>query len=975
MNYKDTLNLPRTSFPMKADLARREPEIQARWEKEKIYQKIREARAGAPVYLLHDGPPYATGDLHIGTVMNKVLKDIVVRYKTMEGMDAPFLPGWDCHGLPIEHKVMQALGRVAPAGETTARNATGKMSSTPKEKAASGTQALGADLKSKTPAEIRQACREYAQKYVEFQREQFKRFGVFGDWENPYLTIDHKYEAGVINVLGRIVENGYVYRDLRPIHWCHKCKTALAEAELEYEDVKSPSIYVKFQAEDAVRKAFNLDNGLPVSLLIWTTTPWTLPANVAVAFGPQFEYAAVELGGREIVIMAAGLVERVMEETGQKDWRVLSKVRGEELEGMIYKHPFVEREGRIIMANFVSLESGTGTVHVAPGHGKEDYDVGLQYKLPIISPVDEEGRFTEEFPSMKGIKVFDADEKIMENLESLGVLLARAPLTHAYPHCWRCKSPLIFRATRQWFINVEHSNLRSALIDEIKKVTWIPDWGKIRILRMVEGRPDWCISRQRFWGVPIPAVYCKECQSPILQKSIIDKARDIFAEEGSDSWFKRDIDAFLPEGFKCPVCGGAELEKESDILDVWFESGASYHPVLMESEGMSFPADLYLEGTDQHRGWFQTSLITSSAAFGHAPYKAVLTHGFVVDEEGRKMSKSLGNFITVENVLSKFGADILRLWISSIDYRNDISTSEEIISRAGESYKKLRFTFRYLLGNLNEFDPRKDTVDYESMLEIDRWALAALQNLVAKVHHTYEEFDFHMVYQRIYNFCAVTMSSFYFDILKDRLYTAARGSLELRSAHTAMREILLVLLRLTAPILVHTCEEAWQHISGKKGYESVHLTHMPKVYNEYADKSLLERYERLFTVREEVLRHLEALRVAKTIGSSLEACVKLYTDDKELYEYLNSFGVGGSSGLETLFIVSKVELSGELAGSTRRRDNVQRASGVEGLEIEVGRITYPKCERCWNYRESVGQDEKHPTLCQRCVEVVGQITA
>ncbi len=934
MNYKDTLNLPKTSFPMKANLTKREPEIQAEWEEMGIYEKIREERKGQPQYLLHDGPPYATGDLHIGTVMNKVLKDIVVRFQTMLGKDSPFVPGWDCHGLPIEHKVMQSMG---------------------------------AELGSKSPPEIRKACREYAQKYVKFQRRQFKQYGVFGDWENPYLTMTPQYEAGIINVFGKIVENGFVYKDLRPIHWCHDCETALAEAELEYADVSGPSIYVKFQAEDAVGEEFGVNSGLPVSVLIWTTTPWTLPANVAVAFGPQFEYAAVEVEGREVLIMAAELVERVMQETGHKDYKVLSKVRGEDLEGMMYRHPFVERDGRIILADFVSLESGTGTVHIAPGHGKEDYEIGLKYKLPIVSPVDEQGRFTDEFAEMQGTKVFDADAKILDKLKGLGVLFHSTKMTHSYPHCWRCKSPLIFRATRQWFINVEHSNLRSSLMEEIKRVTWIPDWGKMRILRMVEGRPDWCISRQRVWGVPIPALYCTECQTPILDKKVVDRARDVFAVEGADSWFKKDVGHFVPEGFKCPVCGSSSLEQERDILDVWFESGASYHPVVMEAEGLPFPVDLYLEGTDQHRGWFQTSLITSTAAFGHAPYKTVLTHGFVVDEAGKKMSKSLGNFVRSDDILKKFGADIMRLWISSIDYRNDINTSEQIIGRSAEAYKKLRFTFRYLLGNTSGFDPQKDAIEYESLLEIDRWALAVLQELVEKALKAYEEFDYHMVYQRLYNFCVVQMSSFYFDVLKDRLYTAASGSLELRSAHTAMSEILHVLTRLAAPVLVHTCEEVWRHIPGARKHESVHLAHMPKVYKDYADKGLIERYERLFKVRDEVLRRLEALRAAKTIGSSLEAGVKLYTGSGELNEFLGSFrGVGGGD-LETLFIVSEVVLVEGIP------EGADRASEVENIAIEAYRIEYDKCERCWNYRKSVGVSEKHPTICSRCVEVVEQL--
>ncbi|MCX7704456.1 MAG: isoleucine--tRNA ligase, partial [Planctomycetota bacterium] len=607
MDYSKTVNLPKTAFSMKANLREKEPKIQARWREMKLYEKIRKERKGAEKIVLHDGPPYATGDLHIGTVMNKVLKDFIVRYYTMCGKDSPYVPGWDCHGLPIEYKVMQSLG---------------------------------ADYKKKRPEEIRKLCKEYAEKYVEYQKEQFCRFGVSGDWEHPYLTMTPEYESAVMDVFLRILENGYIYRQLRPIHWCYRCETALAEAELEYKTIEGPSIYVRFEAEDSIKEILNLDSPEPLYLLIWTTTPWTLPANVAVALGADFDYAAVKVGD-EILLMAEKTVEKVMQDAGVSEWKIVGRCIGDEMEGMVYKHPFIDREGRIILGDFVSLEQGTGMVHIAPGHGKEDYEVGQKYGLDVVSPVDEQGRFTEDFKPQAGVLVFEADKRIIEDLRNRNALFASQRLSHSYPHCWRCGSPLIFRATKQWFISVEHGRLRQRLLEMIKKVRWVPTWGKTRITAMIEQRPDWCISRQRFWGVPIPALHCLGCGNILLDVNVTRRVKEVFAEEGADSWFKSPVERFLPEGFKCSTCGGTSFEKEKDILDVWFESGSSYCPVLMKKEEMQFPADIYLEGSDQHRGWFQSSLLTAVSTRGTAPYKTVLTHGFLVDEAGRKMSKSL----------------------------------------------------------------------------------------------------------------------------------------------------------------------------------------------------------------------------------------------------------------------------------------------------------------------------------------------
>ena len=930
MDYKKTLNLPRTDFPMRAGLLQKEPQIQKRWEKMRLYEKVRAARKGAPRFILHDGPPYATGDLHIGTVMNKVLKDIVVRYQTMRGKDCPFVPGWDCHGLPIEHQVMRKLGK---------------------------------EFRKKSPAEIRQLCKEYASRYVDYQKRQFKRFGVLADWEHPYLTMSPDFEAGVMDVLLKIVEQGYVYRELRAIHWCPACETALAEAELEYKNIAGPSIYVKFKGEEDFAHAFGLQTDAPVYVLIWTTTPWTLPANVAVALGAGYEYAAVQVGD-EILVMATETIERVMKDAGVEKWKILATKRGEELEGLIYEHPFMEHKGRLILADFVTLEQGTGTVHIAPGHGKEDYDIGRVYGLPIISPVDGQGRFTEEVERYAGMRVFDADQKIIEDLRKIGALFAATTITHSYPHCWRCKGPLIFRATKQWFINVDHHDLRRRLLEQIKQVKWIPSWGRIRITSMVRERPDWCISRQRFWGVPIPALYCEDCETAILDPGVVRRARDIFAKHGAGAWFTQPVEDFLPPNLRCPKCGSRNFRKENDIVDVWFESGSSYCPVLMHRTPSLFPADLYLEGTDQHRGWFQTSLITCVAAFGRAPYRCVLTHGFVVDEQGRKMSKSLGNFISVDEVLRHFGADIVRLWISSIDYKDEIPTSLKTIESAVDDYRKIRNTFRFLLANLYDFDPQKDAVRVADLRELDRWALARLHSLLQAVYAEFDEHQFHRVFRRLLQFCVNDMSTFYFDVLKDVLYCDGASSPRRRSAQTALWHILNALVRVFAPILVHTCEEVWDHAPIPDKEESVHLALMPEVDEELLDAGLIERYERFFKVRKEVQRQIEELRKERKIGSSLEAEVRLFAEDEHLARFLSSFG---EEFLSELLIVSGVEIADS-------KDGLSAAREMHGLYLEALPSRNAKCERCWRQRLDVGSNPQFPKLCQRCASVVASFS-
>ena len=923
MDYRDTLNLPKTAFPMRAQLAKREPEILKFWEREKIYEKLSQKAKGRPKYILHDGPPYANGHIHIGTALNKILKDFIIKSKFMSGLDSHYVPGWDCHGLPVEHEVEKNLGKK-------------------KE-----------DL---SVVEIRKRCRQYAATFVDVQREEFKRLGVFGDWDHPYLTMNYEYQATIVREFGKFLLNGSVYKGKKPVHWCVTCKTALAEAEVKYEDHRSPSIYVKFRLVSPPQGKENLMDELfpslkekPVYVVIWTTTPWTIPANLAIALHPEYIYVAVEVG-EEIYVLAEALLEEVMRKFGIDHYHILTKFQGKVLEGFKCQHPLYPRESLIILASYVTLDVGTGCVHTAPGHGQEDYESGIKYGLDIYSPVDDEGRFTKEVQYFGGQFVFDANEAVNQKLKEVGALLKEEEMVHSYPHCWRTNDPIIFRATEQWFISMDKTGLRKNALRSIEEVKWIPPWGRDRIYGMIENRPDWCVSRQRAWGIPIPVFYCNLCQEPLVTEETIQHIAKLFEERGADVWFEEEARHLLPMGTRCSKCGGDQFTKETDILDVWFDSGVSYAAVLEKDPNLQFPADLYLEGSDQHRGWFHSSLLTCVGTRGHAPYLSVLTHGFVVDGEGKKMSKSAGNVIAPEQVINRLGADVLRLWVCAEDYKEDIKISEEILKRLADAYFRIRNTFRFLLGNLYDFDPGKDRVPYEELYEIDRWALHRLQKLIRRVREAFERFEFHLVYHTVQNFCAVEMSALYFDILKDRLYTFPSSSKGRRSAQTVLYQILKDLTSLMAPILSFTTEEVWQHLPGEKEKEiSVHLTSFPEVREEYMDQALEERWERIWEVREAVTKALEVARKEKKIGLSLDAHVRLSLPDK-LYSVIKPY----ENELKSIFIVSSVALH----------------LGGDEVKVEVARAEGKKCERCWNYDLSVGRDSRHPTLCERCLRVL-----
>ncbi len=918
MDYRNTLNLPKTDFPMKANLAKREPDILRHWEVTKIYQKITQQSKGRVKYILHDGPPYANGNIHIGTALNKILKDFIVKSKFMSGFDSRYVPGWDCHGLPVEHEVEKSLGK---------------------------------RKESLSLVEIRKRCREYAAHYVNIQREEFKRLGVFGEWENPYLTMNFSYQATIVREFGKFLLNGSVYKGKKPVHWCPTCKTALAEAEVKYEDHRSSSIYVKFKLLSEGETLFPNPKKKPVYVIIWTTTPWTIPANLAIAFHPDYLYVAVDIG-HEVYLMAEALMEEVMAKFGIQTYEVLAKFPGQKVEGLKCRHPFLERESLLILASYVTLDTGTGCVHTAPGHGQEDYESGIQYGLEIYSPVDDEGRFTQDVPFFAGQFVFDANESVNRKLAEVGALLKEETIEHSYPHCWRTNDPIIFRATEQWFISMEKNGLRKEALRSINEVKWVPPWGRDRIYGMIENRPDWCVSRQRAWGIPIPVFYCQVCQYSLIAQEAINHVIRLFEERGADVWFEEETNRLLPEGTRCPQCGGKEFTKEMDILDVWFDSGVSYAAVLEPREDLQFPAHLYLEGSDQHRGWFHSSLLTSVGTRGRAPYEAVLTHGFVVDGEGKKMSKSAGNVIAPEEVIQQLGADVLRLWVAAEDYKDDIKISDEILKRLADAYFRIRNTYRFLLGNLYDFDPEKDRVPYSQLQGIDRWALHRLQKLIAKVREAYDRFEFHGVYHTVQNFCAVEMSSLYFDILKDRLYTSSPNSLGRRSAQTVLYEILKSLTTLMAPILAFTTEEVWNHLPRESGkVESVHLASFPEVKPEYLDETLEKDWERIWEIRAVVTKALEEARKSKKIGLSLDAQVHLYLPEK-LYPFIHPY----ERDLSSIFIVSSVTLK----------------LSQEGQEVraEVFRADGQKCERCWSYDTSVGQYSDHPTLCQKCLNAI-----
>ncbi len=927
-DYNATLHLPVTDFPMRAGLPKREPEMLRRWKQEDLYGELMKKNEGKPLWVLHDGPPYANGDIHIGTSLNKIIKDIIVRYRNMSGWRSPYVPGFDTHGLPIELKARAKAG---------------------KDKAAS-----------MSAVEIRALCREFALSYVDKQSEQFQRLGVLGEWNHPYLTLDKEFEARQIQVFGDMALKGYITKGLKPVYWCPDCRTALAEAEIEYSDDPCSSIYVKFRVSDdrGVFSQLGIDPSR-VTFVIWTTTTWTLPANVAVCLGPDFTYQLIQ-AGEEYYIMAEALSGAVMSVAGIEDYRVVASFKGTELEYIEVQHPFLERKSLVIVGDHVTLESGTGCVHTAPGHGVEDFEVCKKYpQLPVVVPVDSRGLLTEEAgEKFAGLTTDEANRAIARELEASGSLLAIQTITHQYPHCWRCKKPVLFRATEQWFCSVE--SFKEEALSRIREVEWIPAWGKDRISSMVSDRADWCISRQRLWGVPIPVFYCENCSRPIIKKEYIEAVSDLFRREGSDGWYLHTPEEILPKGARCPYCGGTEFRKESDIMDVWFDSGSSHLAVLKERPYLKWPADLYMEGGDQYRGWFQSSLLTSVACTGKAPYKAVLTHGWTVDGEGRAMHKSVGNAISPQEIIDQYGADILRLWVASLDYTVDAHLSKDILKQLSESYRKIRNTARFILGNISDFDPNRDMVPDEALEEIDRWALMRLTRLRTEVVQAYERYAFHEALHKMHNFCVVDLSNFYLDVLKDRLYVEKADSVTRRAAQTAMYRILSALTRMLCPILAFTSEEIWSympHRTEDDGRAAV-LNEMPSESEMLPeDGAFLSRWETVMAVREDVKKAMELARAEKIIGGSLDAKVTLYAAG-ELGRFIQS----ALPLLKTVLIVSDIALCTEGTG--------EFSGDLESLTLTVTHAEGNKCARCWNYDVSVGANENYPDLCARCASLM-----
>jgi isoleucyl-tRNA synthetase len=934
-DLKKTVNLPRTDFPMKANLPTSEPKLLDRWEREGLYEKIRQAAQGRPTYILHDGPPYANGNIHMGTAFNKTLKDFIVKSKSMAGFDAPFVPGWDCHGLPIEFKVDSELG---------AKKA--KM----------------------TTAQIRAACRRYAEKFVEIHRREFKRLGVFGRWDDPYLTMSAQYESVIARAFVDFLDSGYVYKGLKPVNWCLSCKTALAEAEVEYEDHSSPSIWVRFALTSDAAAIDPALAGRAVFGLIWTTTPWTIPANVALAFHPRFDYAAVEVRG-EVYLLAEGLLAATAGNCGWPEHQILARFKGDRLDGATFAHPIIERESLGVLADYVTLEQGTGVVHTAPGHGQEDYLTGQRYGLPTYCPVDASGQFFQadgapgRIPdSLLGLTVWDANPVVVNLLREAGALCGHKTLAHSYPHCWRCHNATIFRATEQWFIGMDQNGrsaqtLRQDALDAIRRINWHPEWGEERISNMIAGRPDWCISRQRVWGVPITVFYCEECGEPLTDRRHLDHIVDQFAEHTADVWYTKSAAELLGPEVRCSKCGGGQFRKESDILDVWFDSGSSHLAVLCERFNLPWPADLYIEGGDQYRGWFHSSLLVGVGLHGGAPYRNCATHGWTLDADGRAMSKSLGNIIEPQEIVKKYGADLLRLWVASVEFTEDVRISEVILTRLSEAYRKLRNTFRYALGNLHDFDPVRDAQPASELPELDQWILRRAAQLVEECRGHYERFAFHRVYQAIYSFAVTDLSSVYFDILKDRLYFSAANWPGRRAAQTVLYSINYVLVRLIAPLLAFTAEEVWTHMRRPDGApESVHLALFPESSEllhglEGTGGELMANWEGLLDVRTQVLKSLETARNEKLIGSPLEAHVCLEAGPA-LWPLLDSY----LAELPTIFIVSQVDLKAA-------------AEGVE-LAVTVERAGGEKCDRCWKYTYDRGADARWPGICARCAAAV-----
>ncbi len=921
--WKDTCNLPRTAFSMKANLQTAEPATVARWQLMDLYGQLRRARAGATKFVLHDGPPYANGEIHIGTALNKILKDFVVKSRSMAGFDAPYVPGWDCHGLPIELKVDRQLG--------------------PKKR-------------QMTTADFRRECHAYAAKYVGIMREDFKRLGVFGTWDNPYLTMNASYQAAIVRALGSFVEQGMVYKGKKPVHWCMHCRTALAEAEVEYEPHTSPSIYVEFPLSDVsapelARRVPQLA-GRKVSVLIWTTTPWTIPSNLAIAFQPDFEYGAYPVGD-VVVIVAKELAETVAAKTGKTFGEPLATFDGRVMERLVFKHPLYARDSLGVLGDYVTLEAGTGAVHTAPGHGADDYATGVKYGLEIYGPLDASGHFLETVELFSGMHVLEANPKIEAALAERGHLWHRADYDHSYPHCWRCHNPVVFLATSQWFIAMDSADLRQRALTSIDATRWIPPWGRERIYNMIANRPDWCISRQRTWGVPIPAVDCKTCGQPLLTRELTERAATVFEAHSADAWYERPIEEFLPEQLTCGSCGGREFERELNILDVWFDSGSSHEAVLEKRDELRWPADLYLEGSDQHRGWFHSSLLVGIGTRGRAPFDQVLTHGFVMDEQGRKMSKSLGNTIAPQDVMKQSGADVLRLWVSMVDYREDMRLGKEILARVVEAYRKFRNVIRVLVANLYDFDPSTDMVPRARMVEIDRWAMARYASVAEKVIRAYDDYDYPGIYQAVNSFITVDVSAFYVDVTKDRMYTFGATSESRRSGQTAMYLIADGLARLLAPVLSFTMDEVWLALPGDRE-SSVHLAVFPTHLDEWQDEDLLARWDHLRTVRDEVNLELEEARQHKVITANLSAHV-----DLDVTPAIAAVLAPYREFLPTLFGVSTATLR-------------ESRAGAETVHVEVTRAAGIKCERCWRFVPSVSDEPEFKGLCERCVGALAE---
>lgn len=926
--YKATLNLPVTEFPMRANSAQREPEFQARWDEQGIYKQLLAKRADAKTFIVHDGPPYLSSpNIHIGHALNRTLKDIVVKYKALAGFRTPFVPGYDCHGLPIEHAVLKDVegGR-----------------------------------HSMTPLELRAKCKAFAEKNLEGQQSRFRRLGGFGEWDNPYLTMHPVFEAKQIETFGQMAQKGYIYRGLKPVYWCPNCETALAEAEIEYDDHSSTAIYVKFPLKATSQAMVGKLGSVPdtVNLVIWTTTPWTLPANLGIAVNPRLHYVVVKTEQHGFLMVAKDLLETFLRETGLEAGAPVAEFAGAEMESWQAQHPFLPRTSRLVLGDHVTAESGTGLVHTAPGHGVEDFEVGRKYQLPVFAPIDSKGYFTEEAGTMvAGMRYNKANPIIVKKLQDTGFLIQEAELRHSYAHCWRCHKPVIYRGTEQWFASVD--GFRQAALDAIHGVQWVPASGEKRIENMVAGRSDWCISRQRTWGVPIPIFYCTKDNEPLLTPETIEAVKNRFAVEGSDAWWRHDASELLPAGTTCGKCGGTDFRKETDIMDVWFDSGSSHVAVLETREGLSSPADLYLEGTDQYRGWFQSSLLTSVSARGFAPYKTVVTHGFVVDEQGRKMSKSVGNVVEPGKVIEQYGADILRLWVASVDYTNDVRISDNILKQMSEIYRKIRNTARYVLSNLNDFDRKAHALPYAELAEIDRYALHRLGQVQAEVTDALEKFEFFRFYQIVQNYCVVDLSQFYFDIQKDPLYAEAANSPSRRSAQTALDIILRALAVMIAPVLSHLAEDIWRHLpeSARDGVESVFLLDWPKPDPAWTDEALATRWSQVEGWRDVVLKALEEARKAKLIGAALEAHVTLEPLTDAMRDHLKELG---TELLGNIVIASQVTVL----------DDLGTGSENEALRVTVARADGEKCQRCWVYTPQVGSHAEHPGLCNRCVKVV-----